>query len=59
VISGPYIKGSVKIAKRRFSSRLASNEITTHGYRSLTFAKCTTVITVMVTVTSGLGFSRD
>jgi hypothetical protein len=59
VISGPYTKGSVKIAKRRFSSRLASNEITTHGYMSLTFAKCTTVITVMVTVTSDLGFSRD
>jgi hypothetical protein len=40
--------------KGDFSSRLASDEITTRGYRALTFAKCITVMTVMFTVTSGL-----
>jgi hypothetical protein len=43
--------------KRGFSSRLASDEITTHGYKALTFAKCTTVMTAVLTVTSGLGSS--
>jgi hypothetical protein len=47
------------MAKRRFSSHLASDEITTHEYRELTFTKCTTVMTVVLTVTSGLGSSRD
>jgi hypothetical protein len=47
------------MAKRRFSSRLVSDEITTHGYRVLTFAKCTTVMTVMLMVTSRLGSSFD
>jgi hypothetical protein len=46
VISGPYTKGSVKMAKRRVSSRLAINEIATHGYRVLTFVKCTTIMIV-------------
>jgi hypothetical protein len=46
------------MAERRFSSYLASDEITTHGYRVLTFAKCTTVMTTVLTVTSGLGSSR-
>jgi hypothetical protein len=59
VISGPYIKGSIKMAKRRFSSRLASDEITTSGYNVLTFSKCTTVMTVVLTVTSGRGSSFD
>jgi hypothetical protein len=45
--------------KRRFSSHLASDFITTRGYRTLPFAKCTTVMTAMLTVTSGLGSSRD
>jgi hypothetical protein len=31
--------------KGGFSNRLASDEITTHGYRALTFAKWTTVLT--------------
>jgi hypothetical protein len=35
VISGPYTKGSVGMTKGGFSSRLASDEITTHGYRAL------------------------
>jgi hypothetical protein len=35
------------MVKRRFSSRLARDEITTRGYRVLTFAKCTTVVTIM------------
>jgi hypothetical protein len=59
VISGRYTKGSVRIAKRRFSSCLASDEITTRGYRALTFVKCTTVMTAVLTVTSGLGSSQD
>jgi hypothetical protein len=47
------------MVKRRFSSRLASDEITTHGYRVLTFAKCTTIMIAMLTVTSGLGSFFD
>jgi hypothetical protein len=47
------------MAERRFSSLLASDEITTHGYRALTFAKCTTVMTVVLVVTSSLGSSFD
>jgi hypothetical protein len=42
------------MVKRRLSSRLASDEITTHGYRALTFAKCTTIMIVELAVTSGL-----
>jgi hypothetical protein len=45
--------------KGGFSSRLASDEITTHGYRALTFANCTTVIANVLTVISGLGSSFD
>jgi hypothetical protein len=45
--------------KGGFYSRLASDEVTTRGYMVLTFAKCTTVMTVMLTVTSGLGSSFD
>jgi hypothetical protein len=33
-----------KWQKGGFSSRLSSNEITTHGYRVLPFAKCTTIM---------------
>jgi hypothetical protein len=47
------------MAKRRFSNRLTSDEITAHGYRALTFAKCTTVMITVLTVTSGPGSSRD
>jgi hypothetical protein len=59
VISGPYTKGSVRMAKMRFSSHLASDKITTRGYRVLTFAKCIIVMIVVLMVTSGLGSSRD
>jgi hypothetical protein len=59
VISGSYTKGSERMAKMRFSSRLHSDEITTHGYKALTSTRCTTVMTVMLTVTSGLESSRD
>jgi hypothetical protein len=45
--------------KGGFSSHLASDEITTRGYRVLTFAKYTTVMTTVLTVTSGLGSSFD
>jgi hypothetical protein len=37
-----------------FSSRLASNKIITHGYRVLTFIKCTIIIIIMLMITSGL-----
>jgi hypothetical protein len=47
------------MAKGGFSSRLASDEITTRGYRVLTFAKCTTVMTTALMVTSGLETSFD
>jgi hypothetical protein len=47
------------MAKGGFSSRLASDEITTRGYRVLTFAKCITVMTVRLTVTCGLGSTFD
>jgi hypothetical protein len=58
VISGPYTKGSVKNGKRRFPIRLASDEITTRGYRVLTFTKCTTIMIAELVVTSGLGSSQ-
>jgi hypothetical protein len=45
------------MAKGGFSSRLASDEISTHGYKALTFAKCITIMTTVLTVTSGLGSS--
>jgi hypothetical protein len=48
-----------KNGKKEVSRRLASDEITTRGFRALTFAKCTTVMIVMLTVTSGLGSSFD
>jgi hypothetical protein len=42
--------------KRRFSSRPINVEITIHGYRALTFAKCTTIMIVELAVASGLGY---
>jgi hypothetical protein len=45
--------------KGGFYSRLASDEITTRGYRVLTSAECTTIMIVELTVTSGLGSSFD
>jgi hypothetical protein len=45
--------------KGGFYSHLASNEITTRGYRVLTITKCTTVMIVVLVVTSGLGSSFD
>jgi hypothetical protein len=45
--------------KGGFSSRLASDEITTRGYKALTFAKCTTAMTAVLMGTSGLGSSFD
>jgi hypothetical protein len=59
VICGTYTEGSVKNVKRRLYSHLASDEITTRGYRVLTFAKSTTVLAAVLTVTSSLGFSRE
>jgi hypothetical protein len=41
------------MAKRHLYSRLASDEITTRGYRVLTFAKCTTIMIAELAVTSG------
>jgi hypothetical protein len=55
VISGPYTKESVKNDKNKvFYSRLASDEITTRGYRALTFVKYTTIMTAVLTVTNDL-----
>jgi hypothetical protein len=47
------------MAKRRFSSCPYNDEITMHGYRVLTFAKCTTIMIAELAVTSGLGCSVD
>jgi hypothetical protein len=47
------------MTKMRFFSRPRSDEITTRGYRALTFPKCTTIMIVMLTVISGLGSFRD
>jgi hypothetical protein len=40
-------------------SHLASDEITTRGYRVLIFAKCITIMIVVLAVTIGLGSSFD
>jgi hypothetical protein len=45
--------------KRRFSSRLASDEITMRGYRVLTSLECTTIMIDVLVVISGLGSSLD
>jgi hypothetical protein len=47
------------MAKGGFYSRLASDKITTRGYRVLTFAKCTAIMIAELAVTSGLGLSFD
>jgi hypothetical protein len=47
------------MAKGGFSNCLASDEITTRGYRALTFAKSTTIMIDELTVMSGLGSSQD
>jgi hypothetical protein len=47
------------MTKLRFSSHLASDEITMRGYRTLTFVKCTTIMIAELAVTSGLESSRD
>jgi hypothetical protein len=47
------------MAKMRFSSCSIRDEITTRGYRALTFAKCTTIMIVELAVTSSLGSSFD
>jgi hypothetical protein len=45
--------------KGGFSSHLVSDEITTRGYKTLTFAKCTTVMIAVLMVISGLRSSFD
>jgi hypothetical protein len=47
------------MAKSGFYSRLASDEITTRGYRVLTSVEYTTIMIVELAVTSGLGSSFD
>jgi hypothetical protein len=42
-----------------FYSRLASDEITTRGYRVLTSVECTTIMIAELAVTDGLGSSFD
>jgi hypothetical protein len=44
---------------RHSGTLFASDEITTRGYRVLTFAMCTTIMTAVLMVTSGLGSSFD
>jgi hypothetical protein len=46
------------MGKWRFSSRPISNEITMRRYRTLTFAKCTTIMIADLMVTSGGIHSR-
>jgi hypothetical protein len=36
-----------------------SNAMVLRGYRALTFTKCTTIMTAVLMVTSGLGSSFD
>jgi hypothetical protein len=45
--------------KGGFYSRLASDEITTCGYRVLNFAKSTTIMTAELVITRSLGSSFD
>jgi hypothetical protein len=45
------------MVKRRFSSRLASDEITTRGYMTLTFAKCIAIMIAELMVMRSLGSS--
>jgi hypothetical protein len=45
------------MVKRRFASHLISDEITTRGYRVLSFTKCTTIMIAELAVTNGLGSS--
>jgi hypothetical protein len=59
VIYVPYTKDSVILEKGGFYSRLASDEITTRGYRVLTFAKFTSTMIAELAVTSGLGSPFD
>jgi hypothetical protein len=47
------------MTKQSFSSHLISDEITICGYKTLTFAVCTTDIIVVFTVTYSLGSSQD
>jgi hypothetical protein len=42
------------MAKRKFSSHSASDEITMCGYKVLTFAKCIIIMIAELEVTSGL-----
>jgi hypothetical protein len=59
VISGPYTKGNVKNGTKEVLKSPTGDEITTHGYRALTFAKCTTILIAELAVTSGMGSSLE
>jgi hypothetical protein len=52
-------RGMTEWQKGGFSSRLASDEITTCGYKVLTFGKCITMMIAVLAVTSCLGSSFD
>jgi hypothetical protein len=47
------------MVKGGFSSHLASDEITIRGYMVFTFAKCATIMIVVLAVTSSPGSSFD
>jgi hypothetical protein len=51
--------GLSKVWNGRDGWNLSGDEITTHGYSVHTFVKCTTIMTAVLTVTSGLGSSFD
>jgi hypothetical protein len=54
VISKSYTKGSVKNSKKDILELSMGDKIIIHGYRAQTSTKCTIVIIVVLTVTSGL-----
>jgi hypothetical protein len=47
------------MTKMRFSSRMCSVEITTHGYRTLTFTKCITIMIIELAITGSLRSSLE
>jgi hypothetical protein len=59
VISGPYNKGSVKNGKKKVLCSPMGDEITTHGYMALTFAKCTTIMIAELAVSCDLRSSLE
>jgi hypothetical protein len=53
------IRGGVDFVANLIVLESKGNEITTHGCKVLTFAKCITIIIAVLAITSGLGSSFD